>query len=385
MIYLDNAATTYPKPPNVINSLKRSSLKYGANIGRGGYKMSMDTADMVFKVRKSIADFYDCDPDNVVFTLNCTTAVNYVLKGILKSGDHLIISSLEHNAVARPAQALLKNGVEVSVAEVDLLSDERTVLNFESLIKPNTKLIFVTAASNVFGMRLPINELGELARNYGIMFGVDGAQESGSGFLSFRNDNMNFLCIAPHKGLYAPLGTGILITDKIFDTIIEGGTGTNSLELVQPPFLPERLESGTQNTIGILAIGEGIKFINRTGRDKIYDHEFRLLKRTYKELGKNPDVILYTGEPVYNKTAPLISFNVRGFSSEETAAYLSRNNIAVRGGLHCAPLAHRFMKTIDTGTVRAAFSAFNRDIDCDTLTEKIRHMTTRNKYSLQNP
>lgn len=374
MIYLDNAATTYPKPDNVINGLKRSAVKYGVNIGRGGYEIAARTADKVFGVRKSVAEFYDCDVENVVFTLNCTTAINYAMKGILQKGDHLIISSLEHNAVARPAKALEKNGIEVSVAAVDFDDDNKTVKNFENLIKENTRLIFVTAASNVFGKRLPINKLGILAKDYGIMLGVDAAQESGSSLISYKNDNIDFLCIAPHKGLYAPLGTGILITDKKLDTIIEGGTGTNSNELVQPDFLPERLEGGTQNTIGIIAIGEGIKFVNRIGRENVYNHEFKLLKKAYRELKKISSVILYTKEPIYKSTAPVLSFNLQGLSSEETASKLSKYGIAVRGGLHCAPLAHQYMQTLDIGTVRISLGAFNTSNDIDLFIQKVKQI-----------
>jgi cysteine desulfurase family protein len=379
MIYFDNSATTYPKPEIVRKSVYNSMKIYGANIGRGGYDMSIKTAEKVFEVREKIAKFYDCDVENVAFTPNCTTAINYILKGSLKEGDHIIISSLEHNAVTRPVKALEKQGVFATVAQVDFYDDEITLNNFRDAIRENTKMIFVTAASNVTGLRLPINKLGNLCKKKGILFGVDGAQDGGFGHLSVKKDNIDFLALAPHKGLFAPLGTGVMIARKNLKTIIEGGTGTDSVNLEQPDVFPEKFESGTQNTSGIIAIGNGIDFINSKGKDKLYNHEFSLLKYAYDRLSKINGVIIYGDEPKFGRNVPVLSFNIKDVPSEVVADFLNKNNIAVRAGLHCAPFAHRATKTLPDGTVRISFSPNNYKKEIDYFCDRIN----RYIYSLQ--
>ena len=358
MIYFDNAATTGAKPKGVVDGVKLALERYSANPGRAGHSRSIKAAEIVYKTREKLSDFFGSDgPETVVFTQNCTHSANCVIKGILKRGDHCIISSLEHNAVIRP---LVKTGVSYSVAEVSLTDDEKTLENFKEKIRPNTRLIFCMGASNVWGKILPIEKIGKLCRERGILFAVDGAQTAGVLPIDMQKQNIDFLCIAPHKGLYAPMGIGVLIARKnLPQTIIEGGTGTNSLELFQPSQLPERLESGTVNLPGILGVSAGIDYVKSKGINRLYEGELSLIKTLYKGLKNTPQVILYTPEPEKGKFAPLLSFNLSDEHSSKVANLLSENNIAVRGGLHCSPLAHKQLGTENTGAVRVSVASFN--------------------------
>ena len=358
MIYFDNAATTGAKPKGVVDGVKLALERYSANPGRAGHSRSIKAAEIVYKTREKLSDFFGSDgPETVVFTQNCTHSANCVIKGILKRGDHCIISSLEHNAVIRP---LVKTGVSYSVAEVSLTDDEKTLENFKEKIRPNTRLIFCMGASNVWGKILPIEKIGKLCRERGILFAVDGAQTAGVLPIDMQKQNIDFLCIAPHKGLYAPMGIGVLIARKnLPQTIIEGGTGTNSLELFQPSQLPERLESGTVNLPGILGVSAGIDYVKSKGINRLYEGELSLIKKLYKGLKNTPQVILYTPEPEKGKFAPLLSFNLSDEHSSKVANLLSENNIAVRGGLHCSPLAHKQLGTENTGAVRVSVASFN--------------------------
>ena len=375
MIYFDNAATTGVKPKSVVRSVNFALENLSANPGRSGHKNSVRAAETVYKAREKLSDFFGSEgPETVVFTQNCTHAVNYVLKGLLKRGDHCIISSLEHNAVVRP---LVKTGVSYSVADVSLTDDSETVKNFEEKIKPNTKLIFCTGASNVLGKILPIEEIGAICRKKGIYFGVDAAQTAGVLPIDMKKQNIDFLCIAPHKGLYAPMGIGVLIAQKpLPNTIIEGGTGTNSSELVQPAFLPERLESGTVNVPGIAGIIGGLEFVKSKGTDNIYSNELRLIQVLYKKLEDNKDIILYTPYPTAGMYVPLLTFNVENMTSHEAASILADNEIAVRGGLHCAPFAHRQIGTLDSGAVRVSVAYFNNFSEVDTFAKTVKTKLT---------
>lgn len=362
MIYFDNAATSGVKPKNVINAVDTALLHYSANPGRGGYELSKKCAESIYNCRKELAMFFGADDAmNVLFTPNCTQSINYVLKGVLKPSDHVIVSSLEHNAVMRPLYELSKQGVEVDAAEVIFGDDDATFRAFTNLIKPNTKLIFCTHASNVLGNVLPIEKIGKLCNDRGILFGVDAAQTAGVIKIDMRKMMIDFLCIAPHKGLYAPMGTGVLIANKpIPKTIIEGGTGTNSMLARQPLDMPERFESGTVNVPGVFGIKAGLDFIKEKGIDEIYKKELALSRKCYSLLSQIRGVSLYTNMPEYGKNVSTLSFNLRGFDSVELAEILGKKGICVRAGLHCAPSAHRRIGTLQNGTVRVSFSAYNK-------------------------
>lgn len=367
MIYLDNSATTNPKPQEVKNAVSRAMNYYSFNSGRGGYKESVNTSNMIFSCRESLSQMFGFSPENIAFTQNCTTALNYAIKGIVKPGDHIIISNLEHNAVARPVNALFEKGIiEYDLAEFSF-DKEEIINNFKKLIKPNTKLIVCMHASNVFGCVFPIREIGKLAHDNGIIFVVDAAQSAGVLDIDAKRDNIDILCAPGHKGLYAPMGTGfITLGENIkLDTIIEGGTGSESMNLAQPDNMPERLESGTLNNVGISGLLAGTRFVNAKGISNIYKHENRLMQYVYKELSKNQNVTLYT--PSFNDflLAPILSFNYKDYPSEKTSSLLAEKNIATRAGFHCSKLAHTAFGTQNRGTVRISPSVFTKYSECE--------------------
>lgn len=328
-----------------------------ANPGRSGHYLSEKVADEVYNVRSKAALFFGCEgAENVVFTLNCTHSINCVIKGVVGKGEHIVVSNLEHNAVMRPIK---KIGASYTVAQVDD-DDQKTVENFKNAIKPNTKLVFITGASNVTGRILPISKLGKMCKQNGVLFAVDAAQVAGILPINMREMNIDYLCIAPHKSLYAPMGIGVLICRKpLMNTIIEGGTGTDSLDFKQPLILPEGFESGTVNVPAIVGVGAGIDFVNKIGLEKIYKHEFSLLSTLYFDLLKNDNVVLYTKAPEFYKTAPVLPLNFKGCKSYALGKLLNEKGIAVRAGLHCAPTAHKSINTLPDGAVRVSFGVFN--------------------------
>lgn len=377
MIYFDNAATSGVKPQTVVNAVKYALENYCANPGRSGHTLSTMVAEKVYETREKLSRFFNSDgAETVIFTQNCTHSINCVLKGILKKGDHCVISSLEHNAVVRP---LVKTGITYSVATVSLIDDKETVENFKAKIKPNTRLVLCTGASNVLGKILPIEEIGKMCKSKGIMFCVDAAQTAGVLPIDMQKMNIDFLCIAPHKGLYAPMGVGVFIARKnLPNTIIEGGTGTNSLELYQPDTLPERLESGTVNVPAIVGISAGVDYVEKIGINKIYKGELGLIQSLYSSISNLDGITVYTPFPKEGMYAPLISFNVKGMESSKASAILSQNGIAVRGGLHCAPFAHGQIGTLENGTVRVSVSSFNNHREIEVFSKILKLKLLKN-------
>lgn len=349
MIYLDNAATSSPKPQCVVKAVEKALREQSANPGRSGHTLSVKNAEKVYRVREKVADFFGCShPEKVVFLSNCTQAINYVLKGVLKGGDHFIISNLEHNAVSRPAFKLMEKGVNFSVFNAFAKDIEEEI---QRHITPETKMIFCTHASNVCGKVLPVDRIGRLCKEKGILFGVDAAQSAGILPINMEKSGIDFLCIASHKGLFAPMGTGILIANsKISDTIIEGGTGVNSMSLKQGDDMPEMMESGTLNLPGIMGISAGIDFVRNSGMKRLFEHETALCKMVYERLKNNNKIKVFWQDK--ELCAPVLSFTVEGVDSNEIAAKLSDRKIAVRAGYHCSPFAHKTLGTADTGTVR---------------------------------
>lgn len=381
MIYFDNGATTYPKPRRVLRAVQEAMDKYGANPGRSGHKMAMDTALRVFAVREAFANFFGAEqPEHVVFGQNATHTINLALKGTLKQGDHIVISDLEHNAVLRPVHTLAQRGIiTYSIAQVDPNDDAVTAANFSRLIRPNTKMIACTHASNVFGIKLPVKRLGHLAAERDLLFLVDAAQTAGVLDIDIKDARIDFLCAAGHKSLYGPSGTGLLVTPLggVLDTIIEGGTGSFSADYVQPDIMPDRLESGTVNTIGIIGLGKGLEFVRERTPAALLKHETMLAREAYRHFARTNGVKLYTAEPAVGKNLPVLSFNVGELHSEEIAEQLSRRGIAVRAGLHCAPLAHEKMGTLESGTVRVSIGAFNTLEEIHYLCEIVKKITQK--------
>lgn len=375
MIYLDNAATGGKKPIQVINAVNNALVNLCANPGRSGHKGSINAAYAVYNARKKIAEFFNAEKDeNVCFTLNCTHSLNCVLKGVTRRGDHIIVSSLEHNAVMRPLEEMKRTmGITYDVADVSFNNDDETVENFEKLINDRTRLIVCTNASNVLGVVLPVKRIGNLCRKYNILFAVDGAQSAGTLRIDMQDMNIDYLCLAPHKSLYAPMGLGVLIADKpIETTIMQGGTGTDSVNLKQPDYLPEQIESGTINLPAICGLSAGIDYINRIGIDNIYRNEMQLLMYLYDGLSKNDKIILYTDRPTINRNVPVISFNHKNYKSTQTASMLSDKGIAVRAGLHCAPSAHRIIGTLPDGTVRVSLGNYVTKNDINYLLKTLK-------------
>lgn len=377
MIYLDNGATTFPKPNSVIKAVNDAMTSYGANPGRSGHKMSMTASEKIYECRTNVAKLFDVDsPEKIIFTNNCTTALNIVIKGILKKGDHAVISSLEHNAVVRPLEKMRENGIDYSVANYDK-NDEITLDNFRKAIKENTKLVICTHASNVFGVKLPIERIAAMCKIYGILFCVDAAQTAGVVPISLSDSLIDYLCTAGHKGLYGPMGTGILIINSKIapDSFIQGGTGSQSSDVNQPSILPDKYESGTPNLLGIAGLNEGIKFVMSRTPEKLLKNEMALTKLLYSKLNKLSNVVLYTDFPDEQKSTPVLSFNVKNHESEQIGEILSNKyNIAVRSGLHCAPLAHRSFNTDSVGTVRTVMSAFTTSSHINYLVNAIKEI-----------
>ena len=376
MIYLDNSATSFPKPQTVNAACARAVRLY-ANPGRGGHSLSIGASGEIYSARKVVSEFFNAEgAERVIFTLNCTSAVNTVIKGILKSGDHVAVSELEHNSVMRPLERLKNTGISSTAVKVYPCDDEKTIASFRAAINQRTRMIICTQASNVWGIRLPVERLSALAHEYGLFILVDAAQSAGVVPIDMQKSGIDFLCTAGHKGLYGPMGTGILIVgcDTVPESLIEGGTGSSSMSFEQPDVLPDKLESGTPNVSGIAGLHAGIDFVKRNGTEKLSAHEFRLIKRLYRELSGMKNIRLYLPEPEPEYFVPILSFNVDGTDSETAAAELSKRGIAVRAGLHCAPAAHRAMGTLETGAVRISPSVFTNPNDIDKLVYTLKRM-----------
>lgn len=328
--------------------------------------MSMDTALQVYQCREEAARLFDIsDPSRVVFTQNCTHGLNQILLGALCEGDHLLISDLEHNSVLRPAYRMAKEGrIRLDIVTTVPGDDEATAAAFEKAICPDTRMILATHCSNVFGFRLPVERLAELAHRHGILMAVDAAQSAGTFPVRCDTDGYDYVAVPGHKGLYGPTGTGLLLTGKdapALRPLMTGGTGSLSRDPEQPCELPDLLESGTVNTFGILGLLAGIRFVRRVSPEQIAGHETRLALLLREQLRKIPGVTVIGEEAALKQGAPVISFQIDGQTGEETARRLAEMGFALRGGLHCAPMAHRKMGTFDFGTARAGLGYFNTE------------------------
>lgn len=376
MIYLDNGATSFPKPLSVRQNVDISLKKFSANPGRSGHSLSLRAAKEIFECRKRLKELLNVNSEEeIIFTENCTMALNTVIFGLLSEGDHVLISSMEHNSVTRPLESLKDKGVTYSTFDYSY-DDNETVDNVRNLIKPETKLVICTHASNVFGFRFPIERICALCHAYGILFCVDSAQSAGVFDIDVGTNQYDFVCMSGHKSLYGPMGTGVLIlNNRNLKPLLYGGTGTESVKKSQPEGLPEKFESGTQNMNGISGLKAGVDFVKNRGIKNIYNHEYKLAKRLFNGLANNRKVITYNKSFDYGKVAPVVSFNIDGVYSEDLVAKLNKYGIMTRGGLHCSPLAHTTMNTIENGTVRVVPGAFNTINDINYLLNVIRKLT----------
>lgn len=376
MIYLDNGATSFPKPLSVRQNVDISLKKFSANPGRSGHSLSLRAAKEIFECRKRLKELFNVNSEEeIIFTENCTMALNTVIFGLLNEGDHVLISSMEHNSVTRPLESLKDKGVTYSTFDYSY-DDNETVDNVRNLIKSETKLVICTHASNVFGFRFPIERICALCHAYGILFCVDSAQSAGVFDIDVGTNQYDFVCMSGHKSLYGPMGTGVLIlNNRNLKPLLYGGTGTESVKKSQPEGLPEKFESGTQNMNGISGLKAGVDFVKNRGIKNIYNHEYKLAKRLFNGLANNRKVITYNKSFDYGKVAPVVSFNIDGVYSEDLVAKLNKYGIMTRGGLHCSPLAHKTMNTIENGTVRVVPGAFNTINDINYLLNVIRKLT----------
>ena len=380
MIYLDNAATTFPKPEAVYNAMMDCMKNYCANPGRAGHKLAMKAAREIYDTRENIAKLFNIDnPMNIVFTNNATDSLNLAIKGVVNKGDHIITTSMEHNSVIRPIKALEKVGVENTIVQCD----EQGFLNIDDLeksIKPNTKLIVTTHASNVCGTLIDIKSISEIANKHNILYLIDASQTVGVYDIDLKDIKADMLAAPGHKGLLGPQGTGILyIREGLnIDILKEGGTGSRSEDLFQPDLLPDKYESGTHNTPGIVGLNEGVKFIFKEGIDKIKEHEEELCKYMLERLEEVPNIRIY-GPKDANKRASVISINIGNMDSGEITFLLdSEYDIATRSGIHCAPLAHKTLGTLEQGAVRFSIGYFNTKEEIDKAVAALKEIAKNN-------
>ncbi|MFH0811543.1 MAG: aminotransferase class V-fold PLP-dependent enzyme [Pseudomonadota bacterium] len=366
-IYLDNAATSFPKPESVYLAADHFQREIGANPGRSDHRRARSANEKVFLTRKALAKLCNIpDPARIIFTVNGTEALNLGLKGALKPGDHVITSSLEHNSVNRPLHKLATQGVEVT----RIPGDPRYGLDVNKLMgnmRDNTRMIVLTHSSNVLGTILPIAQVGALARDRGIIFLVDGAQSAGKLPIDVAAMGIDLLACSGHKGLFGPQGTGfIYIREGMeLETIREGGTGSLSESSLQPDFLPDRFESGTLNGPGIAGLGAGAEFILHEGQEKIAQKEKALTIQLWEGLENLKKVKLYGPEPSLPRTS-VVSFTIEGIHCEVAGTILDHvYNIEVRTGLHCAPSAHESIGTFPAGTIRVSPGYFNTQEDIE--------------------
>ncbi len=374
MIYLDNAATSFPKPEKVYDDIYTAMKEYGANPGRSGHKLALKAGRAIYETRELLCKLFNIDnPMNIVFTYNATDGLNLAIKGLLKPGDHVITTSIEHNSVLRPLKALEKIGVETTIVQCDSRGSIN-INDIEEQITDNTKLIVTTHASNVIGTILPIKEIGAIAEKNDIVYMVDAAQTAGVYDIDVKDMNIDILVFPGHKSLLGPQGTGgVYIKEGIeIMQMKEGGTGSKSNLLIQPEMMPDKFESGTPNTPGIVGLGAGVKYILNRGIENIRNHEKELTRYFIEELKKIDKVKIY-GQCDADKQAPVVSINIGEEDSSEVSYILDKVfDIAVRPGLHCAPLAHKTIDTFEQGVVRFSIGLFNTRQDIEKSVEAIR-------------
>jgi cysteine desulfurase family protein len=376
MVYFDNPATSWPKPPQVKEAMSRFMEEVGANPGRSGHFLSIEAARIIFESREALSVlFHVKDSSRIIFTLNATESINLALKGLLKPGDHVITSGMEHNSVMRPLRDLEKRGIELNIipcSEEGMLDSQEV----EKRIQSNTKMVVLNHASNVTGTLLPIEEVGLIVRKHNLLYLVDAAQTAGAYPIDIEKDHIDLLAFTGHKSLYGPQGTGGLVIGERIDEkgmipLKQGGTGSRSEFEEQPDFLPDRFESGTPNGVGIAGLLAGVQFVLENGVKQIRQNEITLIENLIQGLKQIPQVKLYGPEYQGDRIATL-SFNVAAVSSSVTASRLEKEfGILCRPGLHCAPAAHRTIGTFPEGTVRFGLGVFNTEAEIEAAIQAV--------------
>jgi cysteine desulfurase family protein len=381
MIYLDNAATSWPKPESVYQAMDSLMRHTGASPGRSGHLLSVTAARIVYETREALCQFFGiADPSHIVFTSNATEALNLAIRGLLHIGDHAITSSLEHNSVMRPLRALENKGVEVSIVNcaANGLLDPGDI---ERAIRPYTKLIVLNHASNVVGTILPVAEVGRIAREHSVPLLVDAAQSAGCYPIDVEAMNIDLLAFSGHKSLFGPQGTGALYIRQGIESQLEplkyGGTGCYSEYEHQPDFLPDKYESGTPNTVGLAGLGAGVRFVMQEGLSTIRQKEERLTKLLMDGLAAIPGVNIYGNSHPGDRVA-IVSFNISGLTPSEVALQLEEDfRIMCRPGLHCSPVAHKTLGTFPQGSVRLSPGHFNSGHDIERTVEAVRQIARK--------
>ncbi|WP_347028532.1 aminotransferase class V-fold PLP-dependent enzyme [Intestinibacter bartlettii] len=376
-IYLDNAATSFPKPKEVATAVYDFMVNNGTSSGRGSYKKAMQSDYIVYECRKLIGKLFNFDnPKKVIFTSNVTDSLNIAMRGILKENDHVITSSLEHNAVWRCLKTLERD-IKIKIDTVECSKDGITnQQDIKKYIKKDTALIVFTQASNVLGTIQPIREIGAIAREHNIPFLVDSAQSAGAMKIDVKEENIDILAFTGHKSLLGPMGTGGLIinTDIDIKPLKAGGTGGDSAYEYQPDYYPNHLETGTSNVSGIAGLREAIKFLNKEGIENIHNKEKELTKYALEKLETVKDIEIY-GPKDCEKMLSVISFNIKDKRPEDVGSILDQKyDIMLRAGLHCAPTAHSVIGTKERGTLRIGLGYFNEKEDIDKLVEALNNL-----------
>jgi cysteine desulfurase family protein len=379
LVYLDNSATSWPKPKEVLESIRKAIEQYGANPGRSGHKLAIEAARIIYETREALAELFGLeDPERVILTKNVTEALNLVLYGFLKPGDHVITSSMEHNSVMRPLRDLEKKGVEVT----QIRASEKGEIDPQDVLKSirkNTKLIVLVHLSNVTGTIMPVEEVLKIGKDHGIPLLLDAAQSAGTIPLNLKELPVDLLAFTGHKGLFGPQGTGGLIInteglEEKIEPLMRGGTGSKSEEEEQPEFLPDKYESGTPNTPGIAGLGEGVRFILKEGIERIREKKEKLTLKLIEGLKEIKGVKLY-GPLDPKKQIGIVSFNLEGKSPSEVSHLLDEKyNILSRPGLHCAPSAHKSIGTFPFGTVRFSVGYFNTEEEIEYAIRAVRDL-----------
>jgi len=382
IIYFDNAATSFPKPEEVARAMVHFSREIGASPGRSGHRLAIEAGRIVFEAREGIARLFGVkDSSRVVFGLNATEGINQGLKGLLRTGDHVITSSMEHNSVMRPLRAMMKEGLEVTILNCspEGFLDPSDV---KRAVRPNTRMVVLNHASNVVGTIQPLPEIGEVCRRQEVLFFVDAAQSAGALPIDMEEEKIDLLAFTGHKALFGPQGTGGLVLGERVDEkelvpVKRGGTGSRSEQEEQPDFLPDLCESGTPNAVGLAGLLAGLEFVMKVGIGKIRHHEKRLTEKLLQGLLKIEGVTVY-GPGTAEKQLATVSFNLKGILPSEVGLRLDEDfGILCRVGLHCAPAAHRTLKTFPEGTVRFGLSYLNREVEVEEALQAVGRIARR--------
>ena len=368
-IYLDNASTTFPKAPNVANAIANYITNYGININRGSYALAYDVEDIIYTTRQRLNTLFNGhDPSHVIFTQNVTMSLNMVIKGLLKAGDHVLVSSIEHNAVMRPLTQLLDKGITFDIIPCDVTGSIE-IDAIKSLIRPNTVAIITNHASNVCGTIQPIESIGAICKAHNLHFIVDAAQTAGVIPIDVKAYHIDALCFTGHKGLLGPQGIGGIIVTKemaqILTPLITGGTGSFSHLETMPTHMPDAFEAGTLNLPGIIGLNEGLSYIEPQGMENIHNHELALTQAFLKGLQSIDGINIVGKQDIQDRTA-VVSITIDSMDPASIAYELESNyHIMTRVGLHCAPRAHQTLGTYPEGTVRFSFGYANTHEDVE--------------------